>query len=199
MRSIRLVNPVLRAIGIIGAVAGLTTAVTFAALNDKAVLADTSISTTTANLTLWDGDSFEATAPGFHITGLVPGEGSGEQLFYMKNGGDMDLDVTAHVPNAPQPPAGGFGFSGWDNLTVVFTNKHTGDTKQTNMAELLAGEVALSGTLSAGAQGDNGNATAEGNYSVVFDIKPDAVTGTHAGTGDFNVVFTGTQHTTPAP
>jgi hypothetical protein len=197
MRSIRLVHPVLRAIGVIGVVAGLTTAVTFAALNDKAVLADTSISTPTADLTLWDGDSFEPQAPGFTITDLVPGQGSGEKAFYMRNNGGIDLDITAHVPNAPQPPAGGYGFSGWQNLTVVFTNKATGDTTETNMAELLAGQVMLPGMLDAHTQGDSGNPTAPGNYAVTFDIKPEAVTGSHAGVGDFNVVFTGVQHVTP--
>jgi hypothetical protein len=198
MRSIRLMHPMLRAIGVIGVVAGLTTAVTFAALNDKAVLADSSISTSTANLTLWDGDSFEQQAPGFVVTGLVPGEGSGDKLFYFKNGGDLDLKITAHVPNAPQPPAGGYGFSGWENLKVAFTNKHDGSTTEATMAELLAGEVDLPGNpLAGGVQGNSGVADAEGNYAVNFDIDPSAVTGTHAGVGDFNIVFTGTQ--APAP
>jgi hypothetical protein len=197
MRSIRLMNPVLRAIGVIGVVAGLTTAVTFAALNDKAVLADTSLSTPTANLTLFNAETqgFAAQVPGFKIQNLIPGQGSGEKAFYLKNGGDLDMDISAHVPNAPAPPAGGFGFSGWDNLTIVFKNKNTGDTVNTNMAELLAGEVQLPGNpLHAGATGDPNTADAEGNYTVTFDIKPEAVTGSHAGTGDFNIVFTGMQH-----
>ena len=70
-------------------------------------------------------------------------------------------------------------------------------SKDTNMAELLAGDVMLPGTLPANTQGNSSIPNAPGNYSVVFDIKPEAVTGSHAGTGTFNVVFTGTQHTTP--
>jgi hypothetical protein len=198
MRSIRLVNPVLRAIGVIGIVAGLVTGVTFAALNSQAVLADSSISTSTATLKLWDGDSFESLAPGFHVTDLVPGSGSGEKLFYFQNGGTVALNITAHIPDAPAAPAGGYGFSGFENVKVTFTNKHGGATIDTTMAALLAGEVSLPGNpLSAGAQGDSNVADAEGNYAVTFDINPAAVTGSHAGVGDFNVVFTGTQPETP--
>jgi predicted ribosomally synthesized peptide with SipW-like signal peptide len=194
MRSIRLVNPVLRAIGVIGIVAGLVTGVTFAALNDKAVLADSTLSTPTANLTIWDGDSFESTAPGFTVTDLVPGSGSSEQLFYLKNGVGLNLDVTAHVPTAPAEPAGGYGFSGFENVKVKFTNKHSGESVNTTMAALMAGEVALPGNpLPNGAQGDGGTPDAAGNFGVVFDIDPDAVTGDHAGVGNFNVVFSGTQ------
>jgi hypothetical protein len=198
MRSIRLINPMLRAIGVIGVVAGLVTGVTFAALNDQAVLADSSISTSTAALKLWDGDSFESLAPGFHVTDLVPGTGSGEKLFYFKNEGTVALNITAHIPNAPTPPAGGYGFSGFENVKITFTNKHTGATTDTNMAALLAGEVSLpSNPLGAGVQGNSGVADADGNYAVTFDINPAAVTGSHAGVGDFNVVFTGTQPETP--
>ncbi|MET0779538.1 MAG: hypothetical protein ABWY71_01755 [Candidatus Saccharimonadales bacterium] len=201
MRSIRLVNPVLRAIGVIGIVAGLVTGVTFAALNDQAVLADSSISTPTATLKLWDGDSFESQAPGFVVTDLVPGAGSGEKLFYFQNTGALDLTITAHIPNAPAAPAGGYGFSGFENVKVTFTNKHTGATTETNMAALLANDVSLpSNPLHAGVQGDSNVADAEGNYAVTFDINPAAVTGSHAGVGDFNVVFTGTQpEVVPAP
>jgi predicted ribosomally synthesized peptide with SipW-like signal peptide len=198
MRSIRLVNPVLRAIGVIGVVAGLVTGVTFAALNDQAVLQDSSISSPTANLTLFDGDSFESTAPGFHVTDLIPGTGSSEQLFYFRNGAGLDLNVTAHIPSTPPAPAEGYGFASFSDLKVKFTNKHTGDVVNTNMQALIDGEVALPGNpLHGGAQGNGGVSDTEGNYSVSFDIDQSLVSGDHVGVGSFNVTFTGTQPTPP--
>jgi hypothetical protein len=184
----------LRAIGVIGVVAGLVTGVTFAALNNQAVLGASTLRTASAELKIWNGSEFAPTAPGFAITNLVPGAGSGNKAFYFQNAGGVDVNITAHVPVAPVVPEDGYGFTGWENLKVMFTNKHDGTSIPTTMAALLDGEVTLPGAaLTAGAQGDSGNETAEGNYAVAFDISPIAITGDHAGVGDFNIVFTGVQ------
>lgn len=200
MRRILNFNPVLRAVGVISAVAVLVGGVTFAALQSQATLTDSTISTSTAGLEIWDGDSFEKTAPGFTITDLVPGEGSDENFFYLQNNGGTDLDITARVPDAPDEPPEGYGFSGWENLKVTFTSHEADcedDTVETDMAALLAGEVALPcNPLSEGAQGDANNHSAEGTYSVVFDIDPSAVNGEQAQVGNFDLRFTGTATST---
>ena len=202
MRSIGLINPVVRATVVIGAVAALVTGVTFAALQSQATLADSTISSANANLLLWDGDTFESQAPGFTVTGLIPGEGSGKQFFYFQNAGDTALNLSVHVPAAPAEPGDGYGFSGWENLKVTFTNEATDQTVDTDMAALMAGNVTLPGNpLPFGAQGNNqaGQENTPGNFSAEFDIDPSAVTGDHAGVGAFDMTFTGTATATPAP
>lgn len=191
------INPVVRAVGVFSAVAIVAGGVTYAALTSQATLTANTISSANASLLLWDGDSFENTAPGFNVTGLIPGQGSDEYKFYAKNAGDSAMTVTAKVPTAPAEPAGGYDFSGWENLKVTFKSYAPDcggtDTVQTTMAALLAGEVALPcNPLDEGAQGDTGNAATEGNYSVKFDIAPESVTGDSPAVGNFDIVFTGT-------
>lgn len=193
-------NPIARAIAVFGATAALVTSVTFAALNNQATLTNSTISTVSADLRLWDGDSFETTAPGFQVTNLVPGVGSAPQLFYFQNAGGVGLNITVHVPVAPEVPVGGYGFSGWENLKVMFKDRNDNVVTNTDMAALLAGEVPLAtAPLPAGAQGNDqaGQESTKGNYSVTFDISPAAVTGSHAGVGNFNMIFTGTQPVGP--
>jgi hypothetical protein len=201
-------NPVVRAVGVFSAVAIIAGGVTYAALNTSATLSGNTITTADANLLLWDGDSYETTAPGFDVTGLIPGEGSADQKFYVKNAGDTNLNVTAHVATAPVAPAEGYGFDGWQNLRVTFKAYNPACTTasdrivHTTMADLLAGQVALPcNNLKMGAQGDSspGAVNTEGNYSVSFDITPASVSGTPK-VGDFDLVFTGaaTSETTPS-
>lgn len=191
------INPVTRAVGVFSAVAIIAGGVTYAALTSSATLTNNTITSANASLLLWDGATFASTAPGFNVTGLIPGEGSGENKFYVKNAGDTNLKVTAHVPVAPEAPAGGYGFAGWENLDVTFKSyvpACVDNTVTTDMAALLAGEVELPcNNLASGAQGNNavGAENTEGNYSVVFDIDPTSVNGDSPGVGNFNVVFTG--------
>lgn len=196
MRKLFNINPLVRAVGVISAVAVLVGGVTFAALQSRATLTNNTISTASAGLEIWDGNSFENTAPGFDVTGLVPGRGSGENFFYLRNSGDADMNVTARVPRVPDRPNGGYGFSGWENVRVTFVSHEAGcsnDTVRTTMATLLAREVRLPcGPLSEGARGDANNHSAEGTYSVAFDINPAAVSGERAQVGDFDIRFTGT-------
>lgn len=189
-----------RSVGVIGATATLVSGITFAALtSNAAALTDNTVSSATASLKISDGGPFDVTKHGFNITGLIPGSGSGKKDFYLANTGTVPLKLTVHVPAAPPAPADGYGFTGFENLKVSISNEATGGTVlNTDMAALLAGEVALPEELAAGAQGSTANPTAPGHYSVSYDINPDAVTGGHAGVGNFNLVFTGTDNT-PAP
>lgn len=213
MISIQKINPVARAIVVIGAVMALATSVTFAALQAQATLTNNTISTATAGLKIWDGDSFESTAPGVNVEGLIPGDWSEKYNVYFQNDGEGPLYLTATVPEEPALPEGmeDYGFTGWENLKVAFTgycapdyNSH--DKKQrgwynredknfvvkTDMAALLAGEVELPcGPLAEGATGDSNTPKTAGNYSMSFKIADEAITGDSAGVGSFDIVFNG--------
>lgn len=214
MISIRQINPVARAIVVIGAVMALVTSVTFAALQSQATLTNNTISTATAGLKLWDGTAFSSTAPGFTVTGLVPGDWSDDYPVYFQNDGEGPLYLTASVPEQPALPEGmeDYGFTGWENLRVAIKgycapveevqsrgwkknkddNHQNGYIVKTDMAALLAGDVALPcGPLAEGATGDAGTPGTAGNYSLSFKIKSEAVTGENAGVGPFDIVFNG--------
>lgn len=191
MRAFKL-NPIARAVLTVGVVTGLAGGVTYAALQSQATLTGSSIDSGTASLLLWDGSTFASTAPGFTVTGLIPGVGK-EYSFYFKNGGDIPLKISAKVPSAPTAS----GFSGWENLKVTITDEEGGTpaVTNTNMAELLAGkQLNLVGdSLQAGAQGNSGVAGTEGNFKIKFDIDPTSVDGSHASVGVFNIDFNGAQ------
>ena len=192
-------NPLARAIAVISVVAVSLTGVTYAALQSTATLSANTISVADSNLLIWDASAaaFEEEAPGFTIENLIPGQGSEENKFYLKNDSDGPLYVYAHVPETPAEPEGGYGFSGWQNLIVTFKSYEPGcvdNMVATNMADLLAGNVALPcNTFSQNAQGDSGNIATEGNYSVTFDINPSAhIDGADdAGVGAFDIDFIG--------
>jgi len=192
----RHINPVARAIAVIAAVMALVTGVTFAALKDSVALQGNTISSANADLLIWNGSEFAEATEGFAVTNLIPGQGSDDYPFYLKNNGATPLKLAITVPNEPAAPEGGYGFTGWENLKVNITNHKAGcgQTTHTTMAALLAGEVNLKcNPLSAGAQGDNseGAEETEGNFSVSFDIDPSSVTGDNPGVGSFDLVITG--------
>jgi hypothetical protein len=196
MLRINHINPVLRATGVIGVVAAMVTGVTFAALNSQATLTSNTVSTATVGLEVGKTVAdLGTTAPGFDVNGLVPGTGV-DQDFYLRNTGDTPLDISAHVPTLPAAPEGGYGFTGWDNLTVKLTGEACAEVVTTNLQELNAGEVQLPCNPLA----EGGEANTSHKYTAHFDINPSAVTGNHAGVDDFDLVFTGMAATeAPAP
>jgi hypothetical protein len=192
---------VARSIAVIGGMGALIAGVTFAALNtNPATLSSNTLSTATADLQISNGGGFGSSAAGFNVTGLVPGDGSDHKKFYLKNNGDLDLALTVHVPSAPVAPAGGYGFTGWQNLKVFIKDMNSGDVTETNMNDLLAGDVPLGTTLGQGVAGDPGSATAAGNFELWYDINPASLTGGSAGVGAFDLQFMGTSTSaSPSP
>jgi len=192
------VNPVLRATGVIGVVAAMVTGVTYAALNTQATLTANTVSTATVGLEVGTtAVDTGATKPGIAFTSVVPGTGV-TKSFYLKNTGDAPLDVTAHVPTLPGAPAGGYGFSGFENLTVDITSPDpacTGLVVHTTMLALNSGDVALpcNALPVTGAEGT------PRQYEAHVDITPAAVTGTHAGVDVFDLVFSGNVAVVPEP
>ncbi len=177
-----------RAVGVIAATTAIVTGITFAQLNTTATLQNTTITTATADLTIWNGSTFTQLAPGFTVTGLVPGQWSAEQPFYLKNSGTGNLAITANIPNYPTYA----GITDWSKVYVRITNTYQGTNIETNMQALHDGAVAFPpNALPAGAQGNSGGNVA-GNYSAAFYIDPASVTGSSAHIDAFDIVLTGT-------
>ena len=181
-----------RAVGVMGATAVLATGATWAALASNTVtLQNNTVTSQTADLKLWDGDSWEDFAPGVNITNLVPGTTTAPQKFYFKNAG-LPLNLTAHIPVAPAYT----GLTNFADMKVHITSLKLPATPpvDTDIAALLAGNVPMPGNpLPANSQGDSGNDDTAGNYSVTFDIAPGAVTGPNVSVSNFNIDFVGVQ------
>lgn len=109
MLSTYRINPLARAIGIIGVVAALVAATTFAALTSQATLTNNTIASATADLQVdSDGDaSYGSTDEGFAFTSVVPGGAavpSTPFTFKLKNNGGVggtNLSVSVKIPVLP--------------------------------------------------------------------------------------------------
>ena len=194
MINLRKFNPTMRAVGVISAVAILAGGVTFAALNSNNVtLADNTINSATASLKIWNGGAWSDTsAPGFHVTGLVPGTGVSNPL-YLENDGGVALNLSAHVTGSPI-------LSGFDNdldlskVKVSITDDFTGYTTNTDLAALTSGTVPFyDNAFPAGATGNSGVPGTDGNFTVKFDMDPSAVNSNSASVSSFNIVLSGQQ------
>lgn len=193
------INPLARAVGVVGAVMALVTGVTFAALSDTATLTGNSIGTASANanLLLWDGDSFESSAPGFNFTGLEPGEASKPFDFYLKNKGNVDLDLTAEIPALP---AFSDGITAED-VTLSFSGNCDDEPVSATLAELNAAPIELPcGPLTDEPNGFWGDwrhrKHDKSNYRVTVKVADDVALGeTEQTVGAFDIVFNGTADT----
>ena len=199
-----------RAGSVITATIALVAGVTHAQLAAAATLQGTQITTASANLGIWDGSAFSATAPGFGITGLIPGTGVTEHMYVQNNGGVPEA-LTATVPTLPTAA----GFNGWSNATISITAENTSNTcvdapgfvqntatasgnsspytVNTNLQDLSSGQVILPCILNAGDTGNSNVVGTAGNYDVHFDIAESSVFGSSASVGPFDLDLTGTQ------
>ena len=107
MISLRNINPMVRAVGTMGAVAALVGGITFASLTSNTVaLSPNTLTSATAHLLIGDdnGSSCEtagtANVPGFTDVKMVPGVASNPLAFCLKNDGDVPLDITTAIPQA---------------------------------------------------------------------------------------------------
>lgn len=100
MLGIRNINPMARAIGTMGAIAALVGGVTYASLQSNTVALNPN-TLTAASGTLQIGSNSEPFTSG-SVTGmtatLTPGVASDPFTFYLKNTGDVPLNITANVP-----------------------------------------------------------------------------------------------------
>lgn len=100
MLSIRKINPMARSIGTMGAVAALVGGITFANLNTNTVaLSPNTLTSATASLQVGsNAEAFNDVSVAGMTSTLVPGVPSTPFTFYLKNNGQSDMNITAHVP-----------------------------------------------------------------------------------------------------
>lgn len=191
MLSIRKINPLARAIGIIGAVMALVTGVTYAALQSQATLTDNTISSATADLQIdnmenngTNPQAFSDTDTGFAFTGVVPGgSASNSHSFQLKNNGTTPMTIKVGMPALPTwvvSPSGTV-----DNSKVMLNITCTGPTLTYNdfVQTIWSTGSSMSGTLGAG------EVTA---CTTNVTMDSDAFTGESAASSTFNLIFTGT-------
>ncbi|PJE65715.1 hypothetical protein COU91_00130 [Candidatus Saccharibacteria bacterium CG10_big_fil_rev_8_21_14_0_10_47_8] len=183
MLGIKKFSPVARSIGTVGAVVALAGGVTFAALtSNSVVLADSQFSTGTASLKIWDGDSYEFSAPGFNFTNVVPGTETSAFTFWLKNDGTTDLNVSAEGANQVFT-----NISDPDKVDLKFTNITAGGSPVTySVQDLTTGGVDPM-------PGDTLNPNEENQYSVTVNVDPTTVSGSSASMTSFDLTFTGVQ------
>jgi hypothetical protein len=180
MRSIRHLNPMVRATGVIGAVAILVTGVTFAALNNQASMLDSSVTAESAALRV-DNDedgTFTITEDGLHFTNLVPGTPSDPETFAVQNVSSGAVDV--HVRIAAEPDALPDGVSPTE-LTFTFTPSPSGSTVNATWAELTSenGKLLLADLSADGTQEYNVTVTLANTVGDAVNITDfDIVLGT---------------------
>jgi hypothetical protein len=183
MVFVQKINPVVRAILVVGAAAGLVVGVTFAALNSQATLIGNTISATAGLQVSTDGTTYGGSIPGFSFSGVVLGDTTGvTKNFKIKNSASAPMSLSLKIPTAPN-------FTGGivDQTKVHVKLDCTAPVlamPSTALSALTAGEVTVTGSLTAGA-------TADCNMNVTLDA--DAITGATTTTSDpFDLRFTGT-------
>lgn len=200
MEAIRKVNPLARAIVVIGAIMTLVTGVTFAALTSSATLTGNTLGTASANadLLLWNGSEFASSAPGFNFSGLIPGQKSDKFDFQFKNNGNMDLNLTARVDAAPELSE---GLTAADIQLKFYGNCE--ETVSTTLEELLAGPVAMPcDPLEAGEESHarSWHHKSDGEYSVRVKIAETVPLSEESLTvGPFDIMFDGTAAVSETP
>jgi len=192
--NLRKYSPVLRAVGIIGVVAGLVTAVTFAALQSQATLTSNTIASATAQLAVSSTSgcsavtgTFGQTETGFAFTGLVPGgTDSGAKTFCLQNTGTDNMSVNVKIPVFP---------------TWTVTPPGTVDNSQVNLAFTCTGaggtfavtdNVNDIGLNTANLSGGTLNAGTTDTCTVTASMTSSAFTGESASSTTFDLTFTGT-------
>jgi hypothetical protein len=191
MVGLQTINPVARAILVVAAVAGLVTAMTFAAMTSSATLTDNTISSATADLQVdSDEGGFASSDAGFDFTGLVPGAAYGAaQDFMLKNNGSVNLDVQVFAETVA---ATGTGVLDKTKVTVQFTNVSAGETVEYSLAQLESANRNVPGASSFFT-----DQSLEPGEIDTFTINVKLEDGAISGTGpvsvnDFDLVFVGT-------
>src|SRR5687767_14488163 len=102
------INPLARAILVIGVVAALVTSITFAVLQNTATLTNNTINSDVDGL-LVDSDgnnTFGTTDEGFAFSDIPPGGTSDAKAFKLKNDTEAPLEVNVQVTGESALPAG---------------------------------------------------------------------------------------------
>jgi len=187
MTNLRSWAPILRALGVVGAVVAITTGVTFASLqSQQAVLTGNSIQSASADLRIGTStSSFANSRTGFTFKDLVPGGPAmptDGNTFYLKNYGTATLTLKMSVPSAPTNTSG----VDLTKVSILITRIDTGVTQTFSLQSLVDGYAtggsALTDSLS-------GGATAQ--YTLRASMAADAFSGASASLSTIDFVFSG--------
>jgi hypothetical protein len=138
------INPVARAVGTMGAIAAIVGGVTFAAFQSNTVALDPN-TLTSASAALQIGSNAEAFSG--QVAGInsdmVPGTPTAPFTFYLKNNGEIPLNVSAHIPTVFT--------SGIDPTKVTLAFDCGGGPVSFKLSEWAAGSAVIpGGALAAG-------------------------------------------------
>lgn len=150
MQSIRLINPMVRAIVVIGSVAALVGAVTFAALTSNTVaIGPNTITTGNAALQIAAGGNCETgtygtSIPGFTVNDMTSSTDVTPLEFCLKNAGDVALGIFGSIPeNVTTAVASG-------HITLSISCTSIGNQSDTLNTWFLAGNTFTDNPLNAG-------------------------------------------------
>lgn len=187
MRFMTVNGPLLRAVGVLGAVGVLVTGVTFAALqSQQATLAGNSIQSATAELKVGTSAStFDVSRTGFSFKDMVPGGPAMPAdgfTFYLRNYGTADLNL--------RMAAGGtlVNTNSTADLTKVYLHVSRVDgaaDQKISIKDLNDNGLALTGPILPGTAGI-------AQYKLRVSMDADAFTGQGATLTGIDLVFSGT-------
>jgi hypothetical protein len=192
MKAIQ-INPVLRAIWVVGSVAVLVTGVTFAAMQDQASLTGVNMASATADLKVDGADSLvgysQSEASAFDFNGLIPGGAAVSETFKLKNEGSTDLDIVVKVT-----PVTTVNIDK-DLIKVKFINQDKSVEAEYTLTALESntGLPGISGPVDASGIGalEDGGVEA---FKMEVRLEAGAVTGTGGSVDAFDLIFTGTNN-----
>lgn len=183
LQGIRQINPVLRAIAVIGVVAALVTSITLA-LSSSATLTNNTISSASVNLLVNNQedatDDFVESEAGFAFDNLVPGTPSEAMNFQLRNSGELPLDVYVQITGESALPVGVDG----SDITFTFTSLTGDPTVTKTWAELIAAP----GALLVNNMAANPSASEDIEVTVTLD---ESISAESVDITAFNFTFTG--------
>jgi hypothetical protein len=195
MKVTKGINPVLRAVGVVGAVVALAGGVTYAAFGNAVALTGTSLSTTAVNLKIWNGTTFADTAPGFNLENLSVNNYSPKQLLRLNNISDQPIPVVLKLGNNTSTRMPVYDGMNYHNIKVKVTAEwYDADSCTDENNSIVAPLLDMyyntkfdlpCGPLPAGADGNpQGDSTKSfvGQYSIQF-----LVTGLNEGATSGNI------------
>ncbi len=170
MFKLHKINPMVRAIGTMGAIVAIAGGITYAQLTSNTVKLTNNTLNANAQLQIWDSNAktWGNTVPGFNFTGMVPGgQPSQTEYFSLKNTGNTPLAINVKFDQPPTftvvDPSGSSSTGNFNvNLNQAFLTLHcvSGSTNfwlpkgasPVNFNQLSGNGVTLSGVLPAGQQ-----------------------------------------------
>lgn len=180
--------PIIRALTMVIAVAGVTGGVTFAGLqSQQSKFTGNTIQTATANLQISsDGTNYANTQTGFSFANLVPG---GQAMpvsgypIYLKNAGGAPLSLKLAVSSPPSNP------DNTDLTKVSVILKLTSGQSQTFSLQSLVDSAATGGIAITSPSQLNPNVVSQ--YTLQVQMASDAVNGPSATISNVDFSFSG--------